>query len=85
VQSPWKTVGGSLKTENRVTVWSSNPTAEHISGKDENSNSKDTHIQMFTEAFYNSQDMDRTSLGGPVAKTSSSQYRPLMFPPWSGN
>ena len=52
VQSPWKTVGGSLKTENRVTVWSSNPTAEHISGKDENSNSKDTYIQMFTEAFY---------------------------------
>ena len=37
------------------------------------------------QAFYNSQDMDRTSLGGPVAKTSSSQYRPLMFPPWSGN
>ena len=52
MQSPWKTVGGSLKTENRVTVWSSNPTAEHISGKDENSNSKDTYIQMFTEAFY---------------------------------
>ena len=32
--------GSSLKTKNRVTIWFSNPTPEHISGKDKLSNSK---------------------------------------------
>ena len=31
--------GSSLKTKNRVTIWFSNPTPEHISGKDKLSNS----------------------------------------------
>ena len=45
IQPLWKTVRRLKhtvlkKTKNRTTIWSSNPTPEHISWKDENSNSK---------------------------------------------
>ena len=44
--------GGSLKNKNRVTIWSSNPTPGHISGKDKNSNSKRYMYPMFIAALF---------------------------------
>ena len=41
-----------LKTKNRTTIRSSNPTPGHIFGKDENSNKKDTHTPVFTAALF---------------------------------
>ena len=49
----------SLKTKNRATIWSSNPTPGHISG--ENHNSKGyTHPSVHCSTIYNSQDMETT-------------------------
>ena len=43
-------------TKNGVTMWSSNPTPGHISGKDENSNSKKyNHPNIHSNSIYNSQ------------------------------
>ena len=51
--------GGSLKT--RVTIWSSNPTPGHISGKDKNHNSKrHMHPNIHCSTIYSSQDMETT-------------------------
>ena len=48
---------GSVKTKNRVTIWSSNPTLAHIC--DENSNSKrHMHLNDHCSTIYNSQDME---------------------------
>ena len=59
VQPLWRTVWKiPLKTKNRATLWSSNPTPRHISGKDENSNSKRyIHPNVHNSSIYNSQDM----------------------------
>ena len=47
-----------LKTKNRVTVWSGNPTPGHISRKNENTNSKRyMHPSVHNRTIYNSQDM----------------------------
>ena len=48
------------KTKNRNTIGSSNPTPGHISGKDKNSNSKDTCTPMFTAVLFIIQDMETT-------------------------
>ena len=56
-----KQYGDSLKTENRVTIWSSNPTPGHISRKDKNSNSKRyMHPNVYSGTIYNGQDMKAT-------------------------
>ena len=49
------------KTKTTVTIQSSNPTPGHISGKDENSNSK-TYMQhnVHNRTIYNSQDIEAT-------------------------
>jgi len=39
------------KTQPRVIIWSNNPTAGHISRKDENSKFEKVHVQMFTAAL----------------------------------
>ena len=50
-----------LETKNRVTIWSSNFTPGHISGKDENSNSKRyMHPNVHSSTVYNSQNMETT-------------------------
>ena len=45
MEVPWK-------TKNRVTIWSSNPTPGHISGKDENSIQKETCTLIFIVALF---------------------------------
>ena len=45
MEVPWK-------TKNRVTIWSSNPTPTHISGKDENSIQKETCTLIFIVALF---------------------------------
>ena len=51
--------GGSLKTKNRATIWSSYPTPGHIS--EENHNSKQyMHPSVHCSMIYNSQDMEAT-------------------------
>ena len=64
VQPLWKTVWRFLKkTKNRVTIWSSNPTPGHISGKDENSNSERyVHTNVHSSTIYNSKDMEATQV-----------------------
>ena len=48
----------SLKTKNRTTI-SSNPTPGHMSGKDEDSNSKRyMNLSVHCSTIYNSKDMD---------------------------
>ena len=57
----WKllSIEFSLKAKNRATIWSSNPTPGHISGKDENSNCKRyTHTSVHSNTNYNSQDTE---------------------------
>ena len=50
-----------LKTKNRVTIRSCNPTPGYISGKDENSNSKRyVHSNIHSSTIHNSQDMEAT-------------------------
>ena len=52
----------ALKTKNRATVRSSNPTPGYISGKEENSNSKRyMHPVIHSSTIYNSQDMRQPS------------------------
>ena len=52
-----------LKTKDRDSVWSSNPTPGHISGKDKNSNLKRyMHPNVHGSTIYNSQDMDATQV-----------------------
>ena len=54
-----KQYGGSLKTKNKVTVWSSNSTPGHISR--ENSNLKRCmHLSVHSTTVYNSQDIEAT-------------------------
>ena len=49
------------KTENRTISWLSDPDPGHISGKDENSNSKRyMHPNVHSNTIYNLQDMERT-------------------------
>ena len=49
------------KTKNRDAILSSNPTPGHVSGKDENSNSKRyMHPYVHSSTIYNSQDMEAT-------------------------
>ena len=49
------------KSKNRVTMWSSNPTLEHISGKDKNSNSKrHIHPSVHSGTIHKSQDTETT-------------------------
>ena len=49
------------KTKNRITIWSSNLTPEHISG--ENSNSKrDMHPNVHSITIYNNQGMTPTEV-----------------------
>ena len=58
-----KQYGGSLKTKNRVATWSNNPTPGHISGKEENSNSKRyIHPNVHSSTICNSQDMEATEM-----------------------
>ena len=59
VQPLWEQYRGSLKTKNRVTIWSCNPTLGYIS--EENSNLK-RHMQpnVHSRTIYNSQDMKAT-------------------------
>ena len=53
----------ALKTKNRATVRSSNPTPGYISGKEENSNSKRyMHPVIHSSTIYNSQDMEPTQV-----------------------
>ena len=49
----------AYKTENKVTIWSSNPNLGHISGKDEYASSKNyTHPSVHSSTIYNRQDME---------------------------
>ena len=50
LQPLWKRMEVSQKTKNRTTIWSSNPTAGHISGQ--NYNSKRTCTPMFIAALF---------------------------------
>jgi len=42
---------GPLKSKTRIAAWSSNPTPEHVSGKDDNSNLKRYCTPMFMAAL----------------------------------
>ena len=56
-----KQYGGSLKTKNWVSIWSSNPTLGHISRKDENSSLKRyMHPNVHRSSIYNNQDIEST-------------------------
>ena len=49
----------AYKTENKVTIRSSNPNLGHISGKDEYASSKNyTHPSVHSSTIYNRQDME---------------------------
>ena len=54
-----KQYGGSLKTENRVTTWSSNPTPGHIS-REKYDPKAYMHPKVHCSTVYNSQDMKAT-------------------------
>ena len=62
VQPLWRTVWSFLqKLKIGLLIWSSNPTPGHISGKDENSNSKKhMHPNVHSSTIYNGQDMQAT-------------------------
>ena len=60
VQPLWRTVWRFLKkTENRATIWSSNPTPEHIPGENHNLR-RFMHPNVHCSSIYNSQDMEAT-------------------------
>ena len=52
---------GPYKTKNRVTIWSSNPTPEYVSGEKSNSK-KYLHHNFHSSTIYNSQDMEATHM-----------------------
>ena len=50
---------GPKKTKNGATIWSSNPTPGHVSGKHENSK-RYMHSNVHSSTIYKSQDMEAT-------------------------
>ena len=57
-QPRWRTVW-SIKTKNKATMWSSNPTPGHISGE-HHSSKRYMHPSVHCSTIYNSQDIEAT-------------------------